>query len=285
MATRTIESRKDRLITMMIAPLMSCSARLPVYTLLIAAFIPEKYLLGFLPIQGLTMAALYALGIVFALVMALVFKKTVLKGDKPGFVMELPPYRMPSFRTIGLIMLDRGKVFLANAGTFILGVSIILWFLASYPRIEGAGAQEQLERSYAGRMGKAIEPAIEPLGFNWKIGIGLIGSLLQREVFVSTMGTIFNISDAAGDEGSLSLRERMVNDTDPATGARSFTMLTAICVMVWYALSMQCMSTVAIMKRETNGWKWPLIQIGYMTALAYGVTWAVFRAGQAAGLG
>ncbi|HLF13709.1 MAG TPA: ferrous iron transport protein B [Bacteroidota bacterium] len=285
MATRTIESHKDRLITMMIAPLMGCSARLPVYTLLIAAFIPERFLLGFLPVQGLTMAAMYILGIVFALVMALIFKQTVLRGDKPAFVMELPPYRLPSFRTIGLIMVDRGKVFLQNAGTFILGVSIVLWFLASYPKIEGATPPEQLERSYAGRMGKLIEPAIEPLGFNWKIGIGLIGSLLQREVFVSTMGTIFNIGDTGNEAGATSLREKMVNDADPATGDRSFSMLTAICLMVWYALSMQCLSTVAIMKRETNGWKWPLIQIGYMTLLAYGVTWLVFSAGQAAGLG
>ncbi len=285
MATRTIESRKDRLITMMIAPLMSCSARLPVYTLLIAAFIPERYLLGFLPLQGLTMAALYLLGIFFALLMALLFKQTVLRGEKAAFVMELPPYRMPSFRTIGLIILDRGKIFLQNAGTFILGVSIILWFLASYPKIEGASAPEQLEHSYAGRMGKLIEPAIEPLGFNWKIGIGLIGSLLQREVFVSTMGTIFNIGETRNEAGKTSLREKMVNDADPATGAHSFSMLTAICLMVYYALSMQCLSTVAIMKRETNGWKWPLIQIGYMTGLAYGFTWLVYRVGQAIGLG
>ncbi len=285
MATRTLESRKDRLITMMIAPLMSCSARLPVYTLLIAAFIPARYLFGFIPLQGLTMTAMYLLGIVLALLIALLLKKTVLRGEKPGFVMELPPYRMPSLRTIGLILYDRGKVFLQNAGTFILGVSIVLWFLASYPKIEGATAPEQLEQSYAGRMGKMIEPAIAPLGFNWKIGIGLIGSLLQREVFVSTMGTIFNIGDAGDEEGSLSLQNKMVNDVDPTTGARSFSVLTAVCLMVWYALSMQCLSTVAIMRRETNGWKWPLIQIGYMTVLAYGVTWLVFRFGHAAGLG
>lgn len=285
MATRTIESRKDRLITMMIAPLMSCSARLPVYTLLIAAFVPSRFVFGFLPLQGLTMAGLYLLGIVAALAMGLVFRKTVLRGETPGFVMELPPYRMPSFRSIGLIILDRGKVFLVNAGTFILLVSIVLWFLASYPRVEGATPQEQLEKSYAGQMGRLIEPAIRPLGFNWKIGIGLIGSVLQREVFVSTMGTIFNIPEAGEEAGELSLREKMVNDTDPATGARTFTMLTAICVMVYYALSMQCLSTVAVMKRETGGWKWPLIQIGYMTALAYGATWAVYRIGTAIGAG
>jgi ferrous iron transport protein B len=167
----------------------------------------------------------------------------------------------------------------------------VLWFLSSYPRVEGATPQEQLEKSYAGQMGRLIEPAIRPLGFNWKIGIGLIGSVLQREVFVSTMGTIFNIAetgdagDAGKDRAQASLREKMVSDVDPSTGARTFSMLTAICVMVYYALSMQCLSTVAVMKRETNGWKWPLIQIGYMTALAYGATWVVYRAGLAMGMG
>jgi len=285
MATRTIESGKDRMVTMMIAPLMSCSARLPVYTLLIAAFIPHYLVLGFLPLQGLTMAAMYVLGIVMALAMALLFKKTLLKGEKQPFVMELPPYRMPSVRSIGMIMYDRGLVFLKNAGTFILAVSIILWFLATYPKVEGASPQEQLEQSWAGRAGKLIEPAILPLGFNWKIGIGLIGSLLQREVFVSTMGTIFNIGDDGDTDPGVSLQERMVRDRDHATGAPSFTLLTAICLMVYYALSMQCMSTVAIVKRETNGWKWPLILIAYMTALAYSFTFLVYQGGLMLGMG
>ncbi len=285
MATRTIESGKDRMVTMMIAPLMSCSARLPVYTLLIAAFIPHYLVLGFLPLQGLTMAAMYVLGIVLALAMALLFKKTLLKGEKQAFVMELPPYRMPSLRSIGMIMYDRGLVFLKNAGTFILAVSIILWFLASYPKVEGATAQQQLEQSYAGKAGKLIEPAIRPLGFNWKIGIGLIGSLLQREVFVSTMGTIFNIGDDGDTGQGASLQERMVRDRDQATGAPSFTLLTAICLMVYYALSMQCMSTVAIVKRETNGWKWPAVLIVYMTVLAYTFTFLVYRGGLMLGMG
>jgi ferrous iron transport protein B len=285
MATRTIESGKDRMVTMMIAPLMSCSARLPVYTLLIAAFIPHYFVLGFLPLQGLTMAAMYVLGIVMALAMALLFKKTLLRGEKQPFVMELPPYRMPSLRSIGLIMLDRGLVFLKNAGTFILGVSIILWFLSAYPKVEGASPQEQLEQSYAGQAGKLIEPAIRPLGFNWKIGIGLIGSLLQREVFVSTMGTIFNVGNDDDPVSGVSLQQRMVRDRDHATGAPSFSILTAICLMVYYALSMQCMSTVAIVKRETNGWKWPMILIVYMTVLAYTFTFLVYRGGLFLGMG
>ncbi|HLB00381.1 MAG TPA: ferrous iron transport protein B, partial [Bacteroidota bacterium] len=285
MATRTIESGKDRMVTMMIAPLMSCSARLPVYTLLIAAFIPPYFVLGILPLQGLTMAALYALGIVMALAMALLFKKTILRGEKAPFVMELPPYRMPSLRSIGLTMFDRGVVFLRNAGTFILAVSIILWFLATYPKVEGATPQQQLEHSYAGRAGKLIEPVIRPLGFNWKIGIGLIGSLLQREVFVSTMGTIFNIGNDDDAHPGVTLQERMVRDRDPGTGIHSFSLLTAICLMVYYALSMQCMSTVAIVKRETNGWKWPVILIVYMTVLAYTFTFLVYQGGRMIGIG
>jgi len=264
---------------------MSCSARLPVYTLLIAAFIPHYLILGFLPLQGLTMAAMYVLGIVMALAMALLFKKTLLRGKKLSFVMELPPYRMPSPRSIGMIMLDRGLVFLKNAGTFILGVSIILWFLSAYPKVDGATPQEQLEQSYAGRAGKLIEPAILPLGFNWKIGIGLIGSLLQREVFVSTMGTIFNIGNDGDPESGVSLQERMVRDRDPETGVNSFSVLTAICLMIWYALSMQCMSTVAIVRRETAGWKWPVILIAYMTILAYTFTFLVHQGGLLIGMG
>jgi ferrous iron transport protein B len=278
MSTRTIESRKDRIITMLIAPLMSCSARLPVYTLLIAAFIPAQSVFGILSLQGLIMSALYLLGIVVALVVALLLKRTILKGDVPLFVLELPPYRMPSLKSVGIGMYDRGLVFLKNAGTFILAVSVILWFLAAYPKADSATSAGQLEQSFAGRAGKFIEPVISPLGFNWKIGIGLIGSLLQREVFVSTMGTVYNISDGDGT-GAVSLQEKIRSDRDPSTGLPSMTTLTAICLMIYYALSMQCMSTVAVVRRETGGWKWPLFMIAYMTALAYGATFAAYRIG------
>ncbi len=279
MATRTIENRKDRLVTMLVAPLVSCSARLPVYALMIAAFIPRKTVLGIFSLPGLTLVAMYLLGLTAALSMAWVFKKTLLKSDTPAFIMELPPYKMPSFKSVLLHMWERSVLFLKRAGTIILGVSIVLWFLATYPKLEHGSPSEQLNQSFAGRAGHFIEPIIKPLGFDWKIGIGLIGSILQREVFVSTMGTIYNIKDAKQEGGNVSLREHLQQDVDPVSGLPAFTALTAICLMVYYVLAMQCMSTVAVVRRETNGWKWPLFQIGYMTALAYSVTFIVYRIG------
>ena len=279
MATRTIESRKDRLVTMLVAPLVSCSARLPVYALMIAAFIPRKTVLGIFSLPGLTLVAMYLLGLTAALSMAWVFKKTLLKSEAPAFIMELPPYKMPSFKSVLLHMWERSILFLKRAGTIILGVSIVLWFLATYPKLERASPSEQLNQSFAGRAGHLIEPIIKPLGFDWKIGIGLIGSILQREVFVSTMGTIYNIKDAKQERGNVSLREHLQQDVDPVSGLPTFTALTAICLMVYYVLAMQCMSTVAVVRRETNGWKWPLFQISYMTALAYSVTFIVYRIG------
>jgi len=285
MATRTIENPRDRLVTMLVAPLMSCSARLPVYTLLIAAFVPSTMVLGFLSLSGLVLLVLYLLGMAAALTMAWLFKNTLLKGPPSIFIMELPPYRRPSLRSICLQMWERSKIFLREAGTFILGVSIVLWFLASHPRVEGASPAEQLKHSFAGQAGRLIEPVIKPLGFDWKIGIGLIASVLQREVFVSTMGTVYNIQDSNDDGVSLSLKEHLQQDIDPESGEPSFTLLTALCLMVYYMLAMQCLSTVAIMHRETNGWKWPLIQIAYMTLLAYGATFLVYRAGLLLGIG
>lgn len=279
MATRTIESRKDRLVTMLVSPLVSCSARLPVYALMIAAFIPQRKILGLFSLPGLTLVSMYLLGLSAALAFAWLFKKTLLKGEAPAFIMELPPYKLPSFKSIILHTWERSYLFLQRAGTFILGVSIVLWFLATYPKVENATPAEQLQKSFAGQAGRLIEPVIKPLGFNWKIGIGLIGSILQREVFVSTMGTIYNIKDAKTGEANLSLREKMHNDVDPNTGAPTFTILTAICLMVYYVLAMQCMSTVAVMHRETNGWRWPLFQIAYMTLLAYTGTFIVYRIG------
>jgi ferrous iron transport protein B len=279
MATRTIGNPKDRLVTMLVAPLMSCSARLPVYTLLIAAFIPNTAIFGVFSLAGITLLSMYLLGLVTALAMAWLFKKTLLRSAAPIFIMELPPYKIPSVRSLVMHMWERSLLFLKKAGTFILGVSIILWFLASYPRLEHATPSEQLKHSFAGRAGHMIEPLIKPLGFDWKIGIGLVSSLLQREVFVSTMGTIYNIQNADSDDGSVSLRQQMQQDRDPISGKPMFTALTAVCLMVYYVLAMQCMSTVAVMRRETNGWRWPLFQIGYMSTLAYSVTFVVYRAG------
>jgi ferrous iron transport protein B len=277
MATRTIESPRDRLVTMLVAPLATCSARLPVYSLLIAAFIPATIVFGFWNLQGIVMISLYLLGIGAALLMAWIFRKTILKGKTPDFILELPPYRIPSLKSVALKMWERSVLFLQRAGTIILGVSIVLWFLATYPKTEYKNPSEKLAHSFVGQAGRIIEPVIRPLGFDWKIGVGILTSLLQREVFVSTVSTIYNIQN--GDDNSVSLKYQMQKDVDPKTGLPRFTVLTAICVMVYYVLAMQCMSTLAVMRRETNGWKWPMFQLGYMTALAYIVTFIVYRIG------
>jgi ferrous iron transport protein B len=275
MATRTIENPKDRLVTILVSPLMSCSARLPVYALLIAAFIPSITILGLFSLPGLVLISLYVTGLVAALAMAWVFKKTLMKGQSLPFLMELPPYKMPSLKSTGIHMWERGYIFLKKAGTIILGISIMLWFLATYPKLGHGTPSEKLGNSFVGRAGHFIEPAIKPLGFDWKIGIGLLSSLLQREVFVSTMGTIYNIQD--DDAGSM--RQAMIKDINPETGKPVFSALTAICIMVYYVLAMQCLSTLVVVKRETNSWKWPVFQFAYMSALAYIVTFAVYRVG------
>lgn len=277
MATRTIENQRDRVVTMLVAPLMSCSARLPVYSLLIAAFIPNMLVFGFWNLQGIVMISLYMLGLILALLMATIFKKTILKGKTPPFILELPPYRMPSLKSILIQLWERSALFLKRAGTIILGVSIILWFLATYPKLDKGTPSEKLYHSFIGRAGYLIEPVIKPLGFDWKIGIGMLTSLMQREVFVSTMSTIYNIENS--DEHSVSFKAAMQKDIDPLTGTPMFTMLTAICVMVYYVIAMQCISTLAVVKRETNSWKWPLFQLGYMTGLAYLFTFIVYHIG------
>ncbi|MDD8017958.1 MAG: ferrous iron transport protein B [Bacteroidota bacterium] len=277
MATRTIENPKDRLVTMLVAPLMSCSARLPVYALLIASFIPNIAVLGFIGLPGIVLVSMYLLGLITALIMAWIFKNTLLKGKKSAFIMELPPYRIPSIKNTLFHMWERSRLFLKKAGTIILGVSIILWFLATYPKLGHGTSSEKLAHSFVGQAGHLVEPVLKPLGFDWKIGIGIISSLLQREVFVSTMGTIYNMDN--GSNNTLSLREQMQKEIDPNTGLPKFTVLTAICIMVYYVLAMQCMSTIAIMKRETNGWKWPAFQFAYMTALAYAGAFLTYRIG------
>lgn len=288
MATRTIESPRARLLTILVAPLMSCSARLPVYALMIGAFIPNRTVLGVLTLPALTLLSMYALGTVAAFGMAALFNRTLLKGEAPTFLLEMPPYRLPSLRTVFLQMVERAWLFIRRAGTVILSITIVLWFLASYPKLPNASPTEQVRHSFAGRLGRAIEPVIAPLGFDWKMGIGLISSFAAREVFVSAMGTIYNVADdAAEDEEKLTvaLGDKMRSDLDPRTGRPTFTPLVAVALMVYYVLAMQCMSTVAVVKRETNGWKWPLFQIAYMTALAWIVTFAVYQGGRALGFG
>jgi ferrous iron transport protein B len=294
MAARTIENPKDRIATIMVAPLMSCSARIPVYTLLIGTFIPSIAVAGIFNLQGLTLLGMYLLGTVTALLMAAVFKRTLLRGPTRPMIMELPPYRLPSPRSLFLGVSHRAKLFLRKAGTIILALSVVLWALATYPKhtpaanLPAEAAQEQqLANSALGRMGHAIEPLVRPLGYDWKIGVSLVSSFAAREVFVATMGTIYGVGDA--DEGSVALRERLRNERDPRTGQLVYTPLIALGLMVFYVYALQCMSTVAVVVRETGGgWtgmRWALFQIGYMLALAYGAAWLVYQGGRALGWG
>src|SRR5688572_1051985 len=255
MATRTIENRKDRLVTILVAPLMSCSARIPVYVVMIALLLPAASSFQ----QAGIMLIMYLVGIVAAMAMAGLFKKTLLRGETPMLLLELPPYRRPVLRGILQRMWERGLIFLRRAGTVILALSIILWALLTYPKPANPEAteSEKLEHSIGGRMGRTIEPAIAPLGYDWKIGIALVASFAAREVFVSTMGQIYNLEDV--DEESEPLREQMRAEQRP-DGSPLFTPLVCISLMVFYVLAMQCISTVAIVKRETGGWRWPLFQ-------------------------
>lgn len=327
MATRTIESRKDRLVTILVAPLMSCSARLPVYTLLIAACIPEKRVFGFFKLGGVTMLGMYLLGIVVALLMAWIFKKTLLKGETPMLIMELPPYKRPVVLVTLRHMWDRAKQFLTRAGTVILGISIVLWFLATYPKSSkidtqfeaqrteitnsfntislttGAGgaatqsaalqdqidvvnkeeAGEKLRHSFAGMMGRAIEPIIAPLGFDWKIGIGLVASFAAREVFVSTMSTVYNVGGVSDSAEGMQTLEQTLREQRRTDGGLVYTTLTAVTLMVFYVFAMQCVSTVVVVRRETNSWKWPFFQWLYMGVLAWVLAFITYHGGKMLG--
>ena len=277
MSTRTIDNWKERLITMLILPLMSCSARLPVYALMIGAFIPPitvGYIFG---LQGLMMVVMYFIGTVTALIIAKVFSLWIKSEGKSSFVMEMPPYRLPIFRSVFRQVFIRAKLFLFNAGKIIMAISIILWFLASYPKTDNRGEQTTIHNSFAGKIGHTIEPAIQPLGFDWKVGIALITSFAAREVVVSTMATIYNVENTADDMVQLS--DAMKNDINPSTGLPVFTPLVAVSFMVFYVYAAQCMATFAIIRRETNTWKWPLFMIAYMNVLAYLVSLLVYQGG------
>lgn len=279
MATRTIESPRDRFTTIMIAPLMSCSARLPVYTLLISACIPSLTFFGFFNLQGILLWGLYAFGVAVAIVIAFFFKRTVLKSTPLPFLLEMPPYRIPHIGSVFKKTWERCRLFLTNAGTIIFVLSLVLWFLTSFP--QSRTPTTEIENTFAGRAGKWIEPAIEPLGFDWKIGVGLIASFAAREVFVSTMSIIYHVDDT--NERSTSLVDAIKNDRRP-DGTPLFTPLVALSLLVFYALACQCMSTVAVVKRETNSWRWPLFMIAYMTILAYGASFLVYQGGRLLGV-
>jgi ferrous iron transport protein B len=256
MATRTIESKRDRLATILIAPFMTCSARLPIYFLVIAAFIKERPFLGpFLGTQAAALLGLYALGFLAAIVTARLLKSSILKSERTPFMLEMPPYRMPTLRSLGLRLYDRSKVFLHRAGTVILVCAVVLWVLAHLPLQNGQ--PPNISDSYAGMVGHAIEPVIKPLGFNWKIGIGLISSIAARETIVATFGTIYGIE---GDAHSVGLQQALQNELTPGG---------AFALLIFFAFAMQCMSTIAVVRRETGGWKWPAVQFAYMTLVAY----------------
>lgn len=295
MSARNIENWKDRIITIMITPLVSCSARLPVYTLLISLIIPNERVWGIFNLQALALMAMYLISIITAVLAAWVFKFIIKAKEKSYFIMELPVYRMPRWKNVFYTMFEKSKTFVFQAGKVIIAISIVLWVMSSYgpskryeaidqkyealeakitdstqvSSLERDKSAERLENSYAGILGQTIEPVIKPLGYDWKIGIALITSFAAREAFVGTMATIYSVDSGDGDATELRLRDKIAAAKNPATGLPTFTFATGLSLMLFYAFAMQCMSTVAIVYRETKSWKWPLIQLAYMTAMAY----------------
>ena len=282
----------------MVTPLMSCSARLPVFTILIALAVPNTYLAGFISVQGLVMMGLYLLGVVMALLVSFIFSFIIKIKEKSFFILELPVYRGPRWKNIGVTMIEKARIFVKDAGRIIMIISLLLWFLSSYGpgnRMEQVANKyaalknktadsaelkmlykqynaEKLQNSYAGILGKTIEPAIQPLGFDWKIGIALITSFAAREVFVGTMATLYSVEESE----TKTLKQKMQAAVRP-DGSQVYTLGTSLSLMVFYVFAMQCMSTLAIVRRETKTWKWPLVQLVYMTALAYIMSFIVYR--------
>ncbi len=298
MATRTIQNRKERLITIMVTPLMSCSARLPVYTMLIALVIPDKKLMGILSLQGLVLMGLYLLGFFMALIVAKVMNFIVKTKERAFFLMELPVYRAPRWKNVGITMIEKGKIFIRDVGKVIIVLALILWGLAAFgpsakmkeiddhyamaeqqhpeqrTMLAHEHATEKLEHSYAGIMGHAIEPAIRPLGYDWKIGIALITSFAAREVFVGTMATLYSVGD--DDAGKTTLHDKM-QEAKREDGTPVYTFAAGLSLLIFYVFAMQCMSTLAIVKRETRSWKYPVIQFVYMFGIAYLCSLAVYQ--------
>ncbi len=296
MSARNIENKKERLLTILVTPLMSCSARLPVYTILISLVISNKYYFGFLSLQGLVMMALYLLGVVTALIVSYVMKWVIKIQEKSFFILELPIYRSPRWANVGITMVEKAKIFVTDAGKIIMIISVLLWFLSSHGpgnRIADVEAKyalmiqqhpsdaktlnkhlssEKLQNSYAGILGKSIEPAIRPLGYDWKIGIAIISSIAAREVFVGTMATLYSVEE--NDDSSLREKLQAARHDD---GTKVYTLPAAVSLMIFYVLAMQCMSTLAVVKRETKSWKWPAFQFFYMTGLAYLMSLLVYQ--------
>jgi ferrous iron transport protein B len=296
MAARNIENWRERLITILVTPFTTCSARLPVYIILISLIIPETKVAGIFSLQGLTLMALYLLGFLGAILSAYILNKILDTKHKSFFVAEMPNYKLPLLKNVGLNVLEKTKAFVYGAGKIILALSIIIWFLGSHgpgdnfsnaeeivkaqqppltpEKFDDAVAAYQLENSYIGIMGQAIEPVIRPLGYDWKIGIAIVSSFAAREVFVGTLATIYNIGST---DNEVTIRERMAAEVDPMTGKKVFNFATGISLLLFYAFAMQCISTLAITKKETNSWKWPLIQLFGMSAFAYLVSLIAYQ--------
>jgi ferrous iron transport protein B len=296
MSARNIENKKERLLTILVTPLMSCSARLPVYTILISLVVSNKYYFGFLSLQGLVMMGLYLLGIVMALIVSYVMKWVIKIQEKSFFILELPIYRAPRWANVGITMVEKAKIFVTDAGKIIMIISVLLWFLSSHGpghRIADVETKyallikqnpseekvlnkhmssEKLQNSYAGILGKTIEPVIRPLGYDWKIGIAIISSIAAREVFVGTMATLYSVEE----NDDTSLREKL-HAAKHEDGTKVYTLPAAFSLMIFYVLAMQCMSTLAVVKRETRSWKWPIFQFVYMTGLAYLMSLLVYQ--------
>ncbi|MEO8108460.1 MAG: ferrous iron transport protein B [Ginsengibacter sp.] len=299
MSARNIENKKERLLTIMCTPLMSCSARLPVYTILIALVVPNKYLFGFIGLQGIVMMLMYLLGTVMALLSAYVMKWFIKSKEKSFFILELPIYREPRWKNMFYTMVEKAKIFVYDAGKVIMVISLLLWVLSTYgppKKMQAVSAKyealavknpgqdkelnkkektELLQNSYAGILGKVIEPVIRPLGYDWKIGIALITSFAAREVFVGTMATLYSVGDEK-DENNATLRQKMNAAVRP-DGSKVYDLATGLSLLIFYVLAMQCMSTLAVVKRETRSWKWPAIQLVYMTGLAYVMSFMVYN--------
>ncbi|CAN5800471.1 ferrous iron transport protein B [soil metagenome] len=299
MSARSIENKKERLLTILITPLMSCSARLPVFTIIIALVVPNTYYLGVFSLQGLIMMGLYLFGLVMALIVSYVAKWFINIKEKSFFILELPVYRAPRWKNVGYTMIEKAKIFVTDAGKVIMIISLLLWALSTFGppnRMHAVNAKYEqlrfenpaniteidksyraahLENSFAGILGKSIEPAIKPLGYDWKIGIALITSFAAREVFVGTMATLYSVGEDAGENNN-TLRKKM-NSATRADGGKVYTLATGVSLMIFYLFAMQCMSTLAIVKRETKSWKWPVIQLVYMTALAYIMSLAAYQ--------
>ena len=277
MATRTVEDPKDRLITIMVAPWASCTARLPVYLLMIALLIPESQVplltkVGF-------MVGLYALGTLSIFAAAWVLNKIFRREVKTAPIMELPLYKAPSLRTVTLHMWERSRIFIRRAGTVILGISILLWAAENYPKTPGADRATQVENSFAGKIGHTIEPVIKPLGYDWKIGIGLIASFAAREVFVSAMSITYNVAEEEDEDAAFNILRNRMQDAQRPDGSPVFTPLVCLSLMIFYLFAMQCISTIAVVRRETNSWKWPLYQTAFMTGFAYIMALIVYQGG------